>query len=95
MYGLIGQIIAAPGHREMLANILIEATTSMPGCRSYIIALDSTNPDAIWVTEVWDSAEAHKASLMLPDVQQAIAAARPCIAGFGTRHETTPLAGWQ
>jgi quinol monooxygenase YgiN len=94
MYGLIGQIIATPGHREMLANMLIEATTSMPGCRSYVIALDSTNPDAIWVTEVWDSAEAHKASLMLPEVQKAIATARPYIAGFGTRHETTPLAGW-
>ena len=49
--------------------------------------------DGIWVTEVWDSPESHKASLQLQQVQDAIAAARPLIAGFDNRFETEPVAG--
>jgi hypothetical protein len=42
---------------------------------------------------VWDSKEFHMGSLTLPAVQAAIAKARPIIAGFGHRFETTPVAG--
>lgn len=93
MYGLIGQMIAAPGKRDELASILAESTGDMPGCRSYVIALDATHPDALWITEVWDSKDDHAGSLKLPAVQAAIAKARPIIAGFGHRFETTPVAG--
>lgn len=93
MYGLIGQMIAAPGKRDELAAILAESTGEMPGCRSYVIALDPANADALWITEVWDTKEQHAGSLKLPAVQAAIAKARPIIAGFGHRFETTPIAG--
>ena len=93
MYGLIGQMLAQPGKRDELAAILGESTGETPGCRSYVIALDDTNPDALWITEVWDSKELHLGSLKLPGVQAAIAKARPIIAGFGHRFETTPVAG--
>lgn len=93
MYGLIGKMLAQPGQRDALAAILMEGTSAMPGCLSYIVARDPTNPDALWITEVWDSAESHKASLSLPAVQAAIARARPIIAGFGERFETQPLGG--
>lgn len=93
MYGLIGQMIAAPGKRDELAAILAESTDEMPGCRSYVIALDAANADALWITEVWDTKEQHAGSLKLPAVQAAIAKARPIIAGFGHRFETTPIAG--
>ena len=46
------------------------------------------------ITEVWDSAELHHASLALPGVQQAIARARPHITGFGERFETEPVGGY-
>lgn len=91
MYGLIGQMIATPGHRAELAAILLAGTKDMPGCRSYVVAEDLTNPDALWITEVWDSKELHGASLQLPGVQAAIARGRPLIAGFGSRTETRPL----
>ncbi|MGY4395466.1 quinol monooxygenase YgiN [Sphingomonas sp. UYAg733] len=65
----------------------------MPGCRSYIVARDLADDDAIWVTEVWDSHERHGASLQLPEVQVLIARARPIIAGFGERFETDPVGG--
>jgi len=93
MYGLIGKITAAAGQRDALAGILIDGTGSMPGCLSYVIALDSSDANALWVTEVWDSQASHQASLQLPSVQAAIAKGRPMIAGFSNRVETTPIGG--
>ena len=92
-YGLIGQMIAKPGKRDELLTYLREGTTGMPGCLSYVIALDTANPDALWITEVWDSRDNHMASLKRPAVQAAITKARPIIAGFGQRFETVPVAG--
>jgi quinol monooxygenase YgiN len=93
MYGLIGQMMAAPGKRDELVAILSESTEGMPGCLSYIVAKDATNTDALWITEVWIDKEHHAGSLKLPAVQAAIAKARPIIAGFGQRFETVPVGG--
>ena len=92
MYGLIGQIAAVPGKRDELGSILA-GMGSMPGCLSYVVANDTVDPDCIWVTEVWESKEAHADSLALPAVQEAIAKGRPLIAGFGSRVETEPVGG--
>jgi quinol monooxygenase YgiN len=93
MYGLIGQMKAAPGKRAELAAILLDGTSAMPGCLSYIIAEDMADADALWITEVWDGKQSHDDSLKLPAVQAAIARGRPLIAGFGSRIETVPLGG--
>ena len=93
MYGLIGQMLAAPGKRDALLAILGEGTNDMPGCLSYVIAKDPTNADALWITEVWTDKDAHAASLKLPSVQAAITKGRPIIAGFPQRFETTPVIG--
>jgi quinol monooxygenase YgiN len=93
MYGLIGKMSATAGNRDALASILLSGTGEMPGCLSYIIATDPSDPDALWITEVWDSQESHRASLKLPSVQDAIAKGRPLIAGFSNRVETEPLGG--
>lgn len=93
MYGLIGRMKAQPGQRDALAAILLEGTGAMPGCLSYVVARDPADADALWVTEVWDSVDSHRASLNLPEVQAAIAKGRPMIAGFDNRTETEPLGG--
>ena len=93
MYGLIGKMTATPGQRDALAAILLDGTGAMPGCLSYIVAADPADADALWITEVWESAESHRASLSLPAVQAAIAKGRPLIAGFSDRTETVPLGG--
>ena len=93
MYGLIGKLTTAPGQRDALVTILTEGTAKMPGCLSYVIALDTTEPDALWITEVWDKKESHQASLTIPAVKEAIAKGRPMIAGFSNRVETTPIGG--
>lgn len=92
MYGLIGKLRAVEGQAERLATILA-GMGDMPGCLGYVAALDPEDPDVVWVTEVWETTEAHAASLQLPAVQAAIAEGRPLIAGFEERHETQPIGG--
>ena len=93
MYGLIGKMIAVPGKRDELISILLEGAAIMPGCLSYIVAKDTGDADAIWITEAWDSKASHEASLSLPSVKEAIAKGRPLIAGFSDRVVTTPVGG--
>jgi quinol monooxygenase YgiN len=93
MYGLIVKMIAADGRRDELIAILFGSVSNMPGCLSYIIAKDTTDSNALWITEVWDTKASHDASLSLPQVKEAIAKGRPLIAGFGERIDTTPVGG--
>jgi quinol monooxygenase YgiN len=93
MYGLIGKITALAGKRDELMAILLAGTGDMPGCLSYIVASDNDDADGIWVSEVWDDQANHRASLALPAVKDAIAKARPLIAGFSNRVVTTPAGG--
>ena len=93
MYGIIGNFKAVAGQRDALINILLENAARMPGCLSYVVAEDATDPDAIWVTEAWVDADSHRASLSLSVVRDAINRARPLIAGFGERFETHPRGG--
>ncbi|RJT39373.1 antibiotic biosynthesis monooxygenase [Mesorhizobium waimense] len=94
MYGLIGKMRAARGQRDAVMDVLRETTGALPGCLSYVIAIDPVDADAIWVTEVWTDQASHKASLQLPEVQAAIAKARPFIAGFEFQVETRPVGGF-
>lgn len=93
MYGLIGKMTAQPGQRDALEAILLEGTSAMPGCLSYIVAQDPDDADALWITEAWVDESSHRASLALPAVTSAIARARPLIAGFSDRVVTKPVGG--
>jgi predicted enzyme related to lactoylglutathione lyase/quinol monooxygenase YgiN len=93
MYGLIGRMRAKPGQRDALIGVLIDGVSGMPGCLSYIVAGDSADADAIWITEAWDSKESHDASLLLPRVKETIARGRPLIAGMDSVTVTTPIGG--
>ena len=93
MYGLIGKILARPGQRDELTAVLLEVAAEMPGCLNYVVAHDSSDENALWITEVWESPGSHQASLLLPSVQQAIQKGRPLIEGFGERIVTMPVGG--
>ena len=93
MYGLIGKMIAVAGQRDALIAILLDGVGEMPGCRSYVVATDPKDANAVWVTEVWESEPSHRASLALPAVQRAIALGKPLIAGFGDFTMTEPIGG--
>jgi quinol monooxygenase YgiN len=93
MYGRIGTIHAADGKRDELVAILLEAVDGMAGCRSYVVSVDPEHDHAIWITEVWDSADDHAASLQTERVRAAIAQAMPLIARFGEQKILQPRGG--
>ena len=93
MYGLIGKMTTVEGKRDAFLEILLQGVNDMPGCLSYVVAIDPGDPNGIWITEVWDSEASHKASLGLPSVKEAIAKGRSLIAGFSNRVVTTPVGG--
>lgn len=95
MFGLIGKMIAVSGQRDALISILLEdeGIAEMPGCLSYVVAKDSADENAIWITEAWTNEQSHRASLSLPSVQQAIARGKPLIAGFDHTTVTEPVGG--
>jgi quinol monooxygenase YgiN len=89
MLMLHGRLAAVPARRDELLGILLENSDSdsMPGCRLYLVALDEEDPDGVWVTEVWESEEAHTASLQVEQVRERIARAMPLIDRSGLRQQ--------
>ena len=93
MFGHIVKMTATSGRRDSLIDVIFEGIRNMPGCLSYIVAKDGANPDALWITEVWDSEASHKASLLLSAVRAAMSKGQPLIAGMGEPIITTPVGG--
>jgi quinol monooxygenase YgiN len=85
---LHGRFGAKPGQRDALAANLLRASAaleSLPGCRLYVVSTADADPDGVWVTEIWDSAEDHAASLKLPATRQLIAETMPLIGAMPDR----------
>ena len=93
MYGLIAKLTVVPGRREEMVGILKESAADMPGCFSYVVAKDSADENAIYVTEVWDSIVSHDASLSLPSVKNAIPRAKAIVSSFEKIAVTNPVWG--
>ena len=93
MYGFIVKMTIVPGKREEMIRILKESAADMPGCFSYVVAKDAVDENVLWVTEVWDSSASHDASLSLPQVKNAIPAAKSLVANFERIAVTTPVWG--
>jgi quinol monooxygenase YgiN len=89
MFMLHGRLAARSGKRDELLAIMAEGELDapMPGCRLYLVAVDETDPDGVWVTEVWESEEAHAASLQLDRVKAQIGRAMPIIDTDGFRRQ--------
>lgn len=81
----VGTLGAAPGRRDELVAHLTRRSPDLEGigCLLYEVGVDD-DPDTVYVIELWTSADAHRASLELPAVQESIAQARPLLSGvFG------------
>lgn len=91
MYGLIARFTAHLGERDEVARLMTEGGAP-PGCRSFVVANDPSNPDALRITEVRDSEAARKASLELPAITASIDKALPPIASSGEPTVTVPVA---
>ncbi|MFD1957299.1 putative quinol monooxygenase [Paenibacillus thailandensis] len=94
-YAMFGKLTAHPGKRDELANRMLESSETlngMEGCIHYILHADEDHPDDLWVTELWESEEAHAASLKNEKVLEVIGRCRPLIAGV-TPIKVRPLGG--
>ena len=95
-FGLHGKLTAQPGQRDALLAILLEAAAlvgAAPGCEIYFVSTSQTEPDALWVTEVWRSEADHAASLSFPGVKELIVKAKPLIASMSDAARTVPIGG--
>ena len=82
----VGTLGALPGKRDELVVLLTRRSDALEpvGCLAYEVGVNDEEPDVVFVVELWTSADAHKASLALPEVRDSIDAARPLLSGeFG------------
>lgn len=95
MYGVIVKFRANPGRRAELIQVLSEGFRNMALCHSYILAEDDQDENGVWLTEIWESAEAHAAAVARPDIAAVIASATAdnLSAGPEMRFLTRPVAG--
>jgi quinol monooxygenase YgiN len=89
------KIRSQAGQRDTLVAVLLEAAAALQqvsGCQLYLVSASASEPDTVWVTEVWSSQAEHQASLTREDVQPILLRGRPLIASF-ERIEIEPLGG--
>ncbi len=82
----VGTLGAVPGRCDDLVAHLTRRSPSLAeaGCLLYEVGVSADALDTVYVVELWSSADAHRASLALPEVRASIDAARPMLSGeFG------------
>lgn len=79
----VGTLGVKPGHRDEIVQILVRPKPDLreSGCLLYEVGINDESPDVVYVCELWESAEAHRASLQLSSVQDAIREAMPLLSG--------------
>lgn len=93
---MYNKFIARPGQRDRLVEQLLRAAEGVrnaPGCELYIVNTSADEPDAVWVTEVWDSEEHHRASLSTEGAAALIAETLPLLAGRSQQIRVVPVGG--
>ena len=79
----VGSLGVQPGRRDEVVAILTRRSDDLAdaGCLLYEVGVNDDEPDTVYVVELWESADAHRASLQLPSVKAAIAEAMPMLSG--------------
>lgn len=87
-YANVGRLGVQPGRRDDVVAILTRHNPELAaaGCLSYEVGVSFEDPDAVFVSELWESQTAHHESLQLPSVQAAIAEAGPLLSGDMSGH---------
>ncbi|MBA2174948.1 antibiotic biosynthesis monooxygenase [Halobacillus locisalis] len=84
-YSLYGKFTVQEGKRDTMVGILLEAAESMKDlseCEVYLVNTSETEPNSVYVYEVWSNQEAHEASLTLESTQTLISRAKPIMTGM-------------
>jgi quinol monooxygenase YgiN len=85
-YGCYVKFTARPGQRDALVEHLLHAAAgvrAVAGCQLYLINTSPTEPECVWVTEVWRSQQEHDAALAIEGAHSRCAekerGVRPCL----------------
>ncbi|MEM5012430.1 putative quinol monooxygenase [Niallia taxi] len=84
-FSLFGKFTVREGERDTMVNILLEAAESMKNlddCEIYLVNISESEPNSVYVYEVWSNENAHQASLTLEATQTLIRQAKPIITGM-------------
>lgn len=84
-FSLFGKFIIKEGERDKMVDILLEAAESMKNlteCEIYLVNISESEPNSVYVYEVWSNENAHQASLTLEATQTLIRRAKPIITGM-------------
>jgi quinol monooxygenase YgiN len=91
-YGLLGRIRTVPGKRDELVARLRKTGGEAPGKLVYLISLEQDDPDAFWITEVWESKAAYEA-LAGSEGKEGQESIAHLVAALEHRTETIPVEG--
>ena len=93
-YAYVGSMRTRPGRRDAVIEILLRSAEGLRGpdvtCTCGHLG---RRPDAVWVTESWETKKHHDDSLQLPETRAAIAEAMPMLTGEFDGHELTVVGG--
>lgn len=95
-YNIFGRFSVQEGKQGTIVEILLEAAESMKalsGCELYIVSTNASEPNHVYVYEVWENEQAHQASLTLDVTQTLIQQARPIITGMERLNTLQALGG--
>jgi quinol monooxygenase YgiN len=93
---MYAKFIARPGERAALVSELLVAARLVdgaPGVLVWLVNESMSDPDAVWITEVWASKADHDASLSLPGVHEQIARTMPLLAAPPEQVTLAPVGG--
>ncbi|MBD0381392.1 antibiotic biosynthesis monooxygenase [Paenibacillus sp. WST5] len=94
-FGMYVKFTTHEGQRDAFAQILLEAAAGMQSteaCELYIVNVSDSEPETVWVTEIWSDSAAHEASLAMEETKEMIQRARPLIASV-EQIKLRPLGG--
>jgi quinol monooxygenase YgiN/mannose-6-phosphate isomerase-like protein (cupin superfamily) len=94
--GRYAKATAKPGKGSELAAALLrvaEALEAAPGCLLYVINRSPSEPDAVWVTELWRSQEDLDGALRLESAQAMMPEVTELVDGPFERIDLEPLGG--
>jgi quinol monooxygenase YgiN/mannose-6-phosphate isomerase-like protein (cupin superfamily) len=90
------KLTAKPGQGDALADLLLQAAAALaevPGCELYVINRAPSEPDVVWVTELWHSQEQLDASLQTEGARAQIPLALELLSGPPERIDVQPVGG--
>jgi quinol monooxygenase YgiN len=90
------KFMARPGQRDALVAYLLtaaEGLRSAAGCELWMVSTSPSEPETVWVTEIWRSMADHDASLNIPGARESIQQVMPLLAGPPERTDMVPRGG--